>query len=130
MPRGSKQCPKNCTCGRHRIPICIEGCTCLKHTTPKKGKESPNWISNPTLHSFHSRLKRMIGSASQFQCVDCKKQARDWSQIKNTSGFEFDHYEPRCRSCHMKYDGGSFGGRKHTEETKRKISNTKRRKTA
>lgn len=44
------------------------------------------------------------GRAGDQLCVDCGKQAYDWSHIHETSGESIWHYEPRCRSCHKLYD--------------------------
>ena len=54
----------------------------------------------------HRRLQRHRGSAWDQNCVDCGKRAFDWSQIRGTMGDNiWEHYEPRCRSCHNIYDG-------------------------
>lgn len=47
----------------------------------------------------HAAVRHAKGKASEHDCVDCGGQALDWSQIHDT-----DDYEPRCRSCHKKYD--------------------------
>lgn len=52
----------------------------------------------------HRRLVRSVGRADQHSCVDCGRKAIDWSQVHGTNGEQDDHYEPRCRSCHRKYD--------------------------
>lgn len=70
----------------------------------------------------HGRVRRARGNASEHQCVDCGCQARDWSLRKGAgrphvggrddglmvSGDPVD-YDPRCRSCHGKYDGWGHG---------------------
>ena len=65
--------------------------------------------------SVHIALSRKRGKASARDCVDCHRPARDWSydhkdpnEIRCETG-EFyslnpDHYEARCRSCHLKFD--------------------------
>jgi len=52
----------------------------------------------------HDQVRKVRGTANRHLCIDCGEQARDWSQIHGTSGDLADHYQPRCRSCHMKYD--------------------------
>lgn len=83
-------------------------------------------LSKPcgTLAGVHYRLYVVKGKARQFQCVDCDRQALDWSWIHDTDKFDIENYEPRCRRCHKIYDGGlpSFEGHKHTDEWKQKRS--------
>jgi hypothetical protein len=62
----------------------------------------------------HMPVRRTYGPASQWQCVDCGKMAREWSQIHDTDPYNVENYEPRCVSCHRKYD--------YTDETRKKIS--------
>ncbi len=66
------------------------------------------------LHAAHKRLHTRRGKAKEYACVDCGGQACDWSHIHGTTGFRCEHYEPRCRGCHLRYD--------YTEERKAKIS--------
>ena len=98
----------------------------------------------------HRDVRRARGRADEFYCTDCPEIARDWSQIHDTTGEDPFDYEPRCRSCHSVYDGiversvgNSYGsankdrvatddtrktlsaaqtGRKHSDETRRKMS--------
>lgn len=65
------------------------------------------WQSdNPTYRNVHERVRRARGKASEYGCVDdCGRQAEDWSQIHGTDGTDPEHYEPRCRTCHVAYDG-------------------------
>lgn len=53
----------------------------------------------------HTRVKDERGKASEYLCFDCDRPACDWSQIHDTDGESVDDYEPRCRSCHVRYDG-------------------------
>lgn len=53
----------------------------------------------------HRMVYRARGSAADLACIDCAGKARDWSHVHDTSGLDPADYEPRCRSCHMKYDG-------------------------
>lgn len=58
-----------------------------------------------TYSGAHARTRRIRGLASAQICVNCPKQAAHWSQIKGTTGQDVMDYEPRCVSCHRKYDG-------------------------
>ena len=77
-------------------------------------------------------------------CVDCGQPALDWSlrhdaypTYEDSDGryaLQVSSYEPRCRSCHTRYDGkvaslgtlarfgeaNGFYGHKHSEESKRR----------
>ncbi len=74
--------------------------------------DAPGWAA------IHKRLMRSRGRASEFFCVDCGKQAAEWS-YNNRDPHEIvamDHgwvlawsldmtnYDPRCRSCHRLFD--------------------------
>ena len=53
---------------------------------------------------IHSRVRRTYGSPSLYACNDCNGDATDWSWIHGKDPDDIDSYEPRCKSCHMKYD--------------------------
>lgn len=67
---------------------------------------NPRWTGDAvTKSAMHKRIRRRRGRAADQMCIDCGQVARDWSQIKGTSGLDvMAHYEPRCRSCHSTYD--------------------------
>ena len=67
----------------------------------------------------HYRVRVAKGKASDYKCVDCPEQAHEWSLNEESehlliqasghqAGRKFstniEDYEPRCRSCHKKYD--------------------------
>lgn len=67
----------------------------------------------------HDRIKYALGPASDNDCVDCGRQARDWSLIPeatdvlisqkgSSAGLAYslnvDDYVARCRSCHKTLD--------------------------
>ena len=70
--------------------------------------------------SAHQRVDRVRGLASNHPCVDCGATAREWSyrhddpnelyETRERDGrvvaysLNPDAYEPRCRSCHGKFD--------------------------
>jgi hypothetical protein len=71
-----------------------------------------------TFGGVHKRLARTHGSASRHLCVDCGAQAKEWSydgrdgaeQHELVRGsrvaysLDLTHYQPRCVSCHRKFD--------------------------
>lgn len=80
-----------------------------------RGKEA-----RATYQSAHYRVRMAKGRAAEYPCVDdCGEQAEEWSLNEDSeelliqatgrdAGMKFsmniDDYEPRCRSCHKKYD--------------------------
>jgi hypothetical protein len=79
---------------------------------------------------IHREVVKAKGKAKEYLCVDCEKDAMDWSCIKGSSGSHIDDFEPRCRSCHLRYDwteDRSDGlrklhkGRKRSQETIERI---------
>jgi len=71
----------------------------------------------------HTRVHRERGKAKYFACVDCGGPARDWSYDHTdpdevtgqhvtgsgrtttaTYSLKPEHYSPRCKSCHSKFD--------------------------
>lgn len=69
-----------------------------------------------SISGLHGKIRRVRGSACIQKCVDCDKYALDWSHIHDTDQFDIWNYEPRCRSCHKKYD--------LTDSFREKISNS------
>lgn len=66
-------------------------------------------------YSAHSRVQRGNGPASNYRCVDCGNQAKDWSydhsdpeEVQDERGIFYSmketHYVPRCVPCHRKHD--------------------------
>jgi hypothetical protein len=68
-----------------------------------KTTEHWRWQGNPTKTALHKRLYRWKGKASLFKCVDCFKQAKDWSS-ETEEYLSIEEFKPRCRSCHVKKD--------------------------
>jgi len=72
----------------------------------------------PRYASIHKRLSRARGPARKLACVDCRGAAATWSydnadpdavsdMVKGTLiaySLDMSHYEPRCVSCHRKFD--------------------------
>lgn len=53
----------------------------------------------------HMRVFYARGPAKRQTCIDCGNQASDWSRRHGTHPMDPANYDPRCRSCHWKYDG-------------------------
>lgn len=69
----------------------------------------------PSYAAMHSRINHRLGLARRRPCVDCGQPARQWSydhsdpdELTSPTGLEYstdpDHYQPRCRECHDKFD--------------------------
>lgn len=73
----------------------------------------------------HERVQSVRGKASEHQCVDCTEQAAEWSYrggsqkeltkpVKGGNGAvymvayspDLTDYDPRCKTCHKRYDDG------------------------
>jgi len=75
----------------------------------------PGWAA------IHKRLMRKRGKAAEFECVDCGRQAIEWSYnnrdphevVAEDHGWvlawslDIDNYDPRCRSCHRLFDNAA-----------------------
>lgn len=53
----------------------------------------------------HMRVRYARGPARAQACVDCGSPARDWSRRHGAHPMDPRNYDPRCRSCHWRYDG-------------------------
>ena len=67
------------------------------------GKNNPKWV-NGDYKEPHVRLLFHKGKASEYKCVGCGKQAREWSNVDHLYKRILEDYQPRCRSCHNTYD--------------------------
>jgi hypothetical protein len=78
-------------------------------------------------NGVHQRLRRVLGDASNYACVDCGKEAQQWSLTITESTVIYsgrngksrlllpfsrnlDDYDTRCGSCHVKRDNQSVRG--------------------
>ena len=70
-----------------------------------KGSKNPCWkgelAGKVALHRWVIKRK---GKAKMYKCIDCGKQAHDWSNKDHTYKRILNHYKPRCMSCHRLYD--------------------------
>lgn len=83
-----------------------------------RGDSHPQWKADDVGYGgLHQRLYRARGAASQHSCVDCGRQAREWSydyqdpnEVRQEGGYQLlyspnvDHYDPRCTVCHKAFD--------------------------
>lgn len=78
-----------------------KGIKCLQIT----GEKHPFWKGEDVSYiNLHTWVRRHKGKASEYKCIDCKKMANQWSNIDGKYKRELDNFQPRCRSCHKKYD--------------------------
>ena len=74
----------------------------------------------------HHRLRRDLGAASNFNCIKCGNQARQWaydhgdpnemySEMAGIEGIAYSldasHYMPMCVKCHKRFDMDRLGGK-------------------
>jgi hypothetical protein len=96
----------------------------VKQGKPKSGERNHNWVGDAVSYEgWHSRIRNARGSADGYQCVDCGQQANDWSydhasDSETTSpdgpyALDMDHYQPRCRRCHIALDFAYVGRGQH-----------------
>lgn len=121
-PKGVK--PESCIHGACPQPVYAKG-LCQQHYERQRAgidMDDPRRprIDNPGYATIHARLKCDRGKASAHACIDCGGPARDWSydhadsdeRIEILRGCrvaystDLDHYQPRCKSCHQRFDRG------------------------
>ena len=73
------------------------------------------WSSDVGYGTAHWRVRRSKGPANWYPCIDCGGEATEWSynfmadSDERREGALFYsvnpvHYEPRCNSCHKRFD--------------------------
>lgn len=95
---------------------------------PQRGTDDITYLG------AHQRVYRAKGKAVEYDCVDCGGPASEWSydhadpneklQFMSTNRGDFDvpysvnpdHYDPRCKPCHVVYDSKSITEYQHTQE--------------
>ena len=114
---------------------------CKNHYSAWYYHNRPYGQINPNHHAYkgekisyisaHNRVRQIRGHAKIYFCIDCTNQASDWSLKHDAPGmlvvkdgdpryigslYSLDvmDYEPRCRTCHMKYD--ALHGNKKSRE--------------
>jgi hypothetical protein len=83
------------------LMMCSIDCTCGRN---KFNSEHHNWIGNSANNgAIHARIRRERGLASEYECVDCRSIADDWSWIHDSDRYNIWNYESRCHDCHVIY---------------------------
>jgi hypothetical protein len=84
-------------------------CGCYKYEATRKADHEIDY------DAAHDRVEVAKGPARTHACVDCLRDAQDWSlrhdapvTYLGSNGCRFsarpDDYEPRCKKCHGAYD--------------------------
>ncbi len=69
------------------------------------GENNVTWKGdNVGYRGIHHWIIKIKGPAKNYKCIDCGKQARDWSNVDHSYKRILEDYQPRCVSCHRKYD--------------------------
>ena len=102
-----------CDCGRIRPVTRRE---LLRYPNPSCGDRRTHARADVVSYGgAHDRLDRDHGLAKTHQCVDCNGPAAHWSydhadpdELTSPEGYPYSldagHYEPRCSSCHARFD--------------------------
>jgi hypothetical protein len=77
--------------------------------------------ANPSYDVWHKRVTKARGPASQYACVDCGEPAEDWSTVNPSSHDVRARFQPRCRTCHRRYDGAVGEGHPRAKLTGKKV---------
>lgn len=62
--------------------------------------------AHPSYDVWHHRVTKARGPARDYPCVDCGRPAKDWSTVNSATDDVQARFQPRCRKCHRRYDGG------------------------
>lgn len=117
-----------CECGSlttgptsHLLNGSVKSCGCGLHRTTEQRSQAQRKEFVGYLGA-HTRVRTARGSVQNYPCVDCGKQAAEWTYDgldpnaltephgthANAGGclysLDIEHYHPRCRSCHKRHD--------------------------
>jgi len=68
------------------------------------GTKHPLWKGNKVGYSaLHEWISVNWGKAREYFCK-CGEQALDWANLDGVYERSRKHWEPKCRSCHKKFD--------------------------
>jgi NAD-dependent SIR2 family protein deacetylase len=84
--------------------------------------------ANPSYEVWHKRVTKARGPASRYACVDCGEPAQDWSTVNPLSRDVRDRFQPRCRTCHRRYDGAVGEGHPRAKLTGEKVAQLRARR--
>jgi len=92
------------------------GCGCQRGVG---GGPKPTFAGKYSYKTAHALVARRKGSPRSHRCVDCGEQADDWT-LRHDAAVTYEgetgrgavckfssdplDYEPRCRTCHRRYD--------------------------
>jgi len=84
--------------------------------------------ANPSYDVWHHRVTKAFGPASGYPCADCGEPAQDWSTANPRSDDLRVRFQPRCRKCHRRYDGGTGEGHPRAKLTSGKVRQLRARR--
>lgn len=95
-------------CAKHRYRF-------LRYGDPSVTKQRYGTGDDVSYIGAHDRIRTSRGPASEHTCVDCGRQALDWSYIYGDENEKWEpkkgpystnpeFYAPRCRDCHTAFD--------------------------
>jgi hypothetical protein len=84
--------------------------------------------ANPSYAVWHHRVTKARGPASEYACVDCGNPAQDWSTVNLSSDDLWARFQPRCRRCHRRHDGGVGDGNPRAKLTSVKVRELRARR--
>lgn len=112
--QGGKYWHARCECGAKTT---VATGDLNRGTTTSCGDRAHRRVQNVAYSAVHGRLRRDLGPANLLRCIDCDAQASHWSydhtdpdEVTDANGLPYslnaDYYQPRCVSCHKRYDLG------------------------
>jgi hypothetical protein len=84
--------------------------------------------ANPSYAVWHKRVKKALGPARDYACVDCGQRAEDWSTVNPFSDDIRVRFQPRCRKCHRHYDGAVGQGNPRATLTDERVRQLRARR--
>ena len=118
-------------CNKHYQRALKHGDPTVAHPNGHKGSSHYRWSDKPSYLAAHLRVHKSLGKAADHACVDCGEEAHHWSydhaDADELSGMtprgrvasysaKLEHYRPRCRSCHTRFDYQNTNNANVTEE--------------
>lgn len=71
----------------------------------QKGEKHIKWKGDAVgYRALHTWIRKYKGKAAEFKCIDCSKQAEEWSNFDHSWKRVLEDYDSRCRKCHKRYD--------------------------
>ena len=128
--RIKRYCTRECFMAEYRTPSpettceqCGEGTGHPLRRLCPTCRERPPRVLSTTYGAVHHRMRNSRGKASTYTC-ECGEQAEQWAYDHSDPdavegvwhgqiviySLDYDHYDPLCRSCHVKRDGNGYVG--------------------